>query len=182
VLSYDNYFNNLNYYLNKTNGELIIILDPGYFLKHSDAISKIINYFNEADLDFAYCDMVFVDNFKNEVSIIFGICNNFIFLNSWIPPFSVIFFRKRVLNKLLMFDNKYNFINSFDFIFNIFNISKFKVLYIPDQLIMRSVALSSKNKFIKICRISNVLKIIFKYKITRKEILFKLFTNRFKVP
>ena len=81
-----------------------------------------------------------------------------------------------------MFDNKYNFINSFDFIFNIFNISKFKVLYIPDQLIMRSVALSSKNKFIKICRISNVLKIIFKYKITRKEILFKLFTNRFKVP
>ena len=81
VLSYDNYFNNLNYCLNNTNGELIILLDPGYFLKHSDAISKIINYFNEADLDFAYCDMVSVDNFKNEVSIIFGICNNFIFLN-----------------------------------------------------------------------------------------------------
>ena len=177
--NYFNYFNYLNYCLNKANGDIILILDPGYYFKNVDAISTIINFFNEPDLDFSYCDMVCVDDLKNEEPIIFGICNNFISLNSWAPPLSVIFFRNTVLNKLFNFNNKYNFTNVLDLLFIIFNISKYKVLYIPDQIIKKRTSLNSNNKLIKNYRMLNFLKNIIKYKIGRK-ILYKLFSNRFE--
>jgi glycosyltransferase len=123
-------------------GDIIGFLNADDFYASSDVISKVLNIFEDQNVDSCYGDLIYVDPADTDRVVRYwkaGPYNYRRFYWGWMPPHPTFFVRKRVFDKYGYFDLSLGSAADYELMLRFLLRHKVSTSYIPEVLVKMRV-------------------------------------------
>ena len=160
-------YNCLNFGIKKARGEVIFILHSDDLLANNFVFSKVKDSIKK--VDFLFSNIHITD--RNNTKSIFRKWKSSEINKGWspsnLPAHTSLFIKKKIINKIGLYNEKFKISSDFDYMIRLFKIKNIKYKFLDETLIlMRSGGISSsfKNLPTRFLEDLKILKIYFKRK------------------
>ncbi len=176
-----NFFGDLRDGIEVAEGDIICILNPGCVFNDEKVVGDIVNFFTGANIDIAYGDYISITNGIRKYEVL-GIYNPGSFMDGWHPSLSGTFFKNSVLKKNINIISSNKWACDYEILFNIFELAKHRILYVPRPLIICKAGSGIRSIKIKIFRFFEILLIVKRSAICNLSQYLKFVLSIFKNP
>ncbi len=125
----------LNKALSLATGDVVGFLHADDYFYSENVIEKIAEAFADQTIVATYSDLIYVGREKNKQIIRYWRSNSYndrLLYRGWMPPHPTVFFLRKVINKIGLFNEKYRIAADYDFIIRLFmHYPANAFLYIP---------------------------------------------------
>ena len=155
----------LNKGINMSSGDIIGVLHSDDVFKDSNVIMKVVNEFKKYDFDLLYGDLNYISKSKNKRILRKWKANNFSIKKikfGWMPPHTSTFIKKKLFNKVGLYDEQYQISADYDLLTRILTKYKISVGYLQKVLVLMRVGGKSnrsiRNIYQKMVEDYNIIK------------------------
>ena len=142
-------YDGLNKGFKLAKGDVVGLFHSDDLYANHNVLKRISQIFLDPDVDIVYGDLVYVakDNPKKVIrKWKAGRFNLDKLKSGWMPPHPTFFIRRRLLNKIRLFDTRYKIAADYDFMLRALTQKNIKVVYLPEVLIkMRMGGMSNRS-------------------------------------
>ena len=141
----------MNKGIRKANGTLIGILNSDDYYTHDRVLERMINRIQEADADSVYADLQYVSS-KDENQVVrnwrSGDFHPRKFLYGWMPPHPTFFVKKKIYNKLGLFDAGFDISGDYELMLRFLYRHRISTAYLPETVVHMRTGGNSNNGLI----------------------------------
>ena len=155
----------LNKGINMSSGDIIGVLHSDDVFKDSNVIMKVVNEFKKYDFDLLYGDLNYISKSKNKRILRKWKANNYSIKKikfGWMPPHTSTFIKKKLFNKVGLYDEQYQISADYDLLTRILTKYKISVGYLQKVLVLMRVGGKSnrsiRNIYQKMVEDYNIIK------------------------
>ena len=128
----------LNKAISEATGDVIGLVHSDDFLAHSDVIARVVNAFNNANLDAVYGDLDYVSS-KDPAKVVrswrSAPFEPSMLAKGWMPPHPSLFLKREIFELLGAYDTSYRIAADYDAILRYFSSERFRTRHIPDVFV-----------------------------------------------
>ena len=132
----------LNKGIIRTTGEVVGLVHADDYLAHEDVLASIAAAFQDPAVEAAYGDLHYVR--KSDTSRVIrrwisGPYTSERLRRGWMPPHPTLYLRRKVFDRIGLYDTNFRIAADYDFILRYFSQAKAKPVYIPEVLVKMQV-------------------------------------------
>jgi len=142
-------YDGLNKGFKLAKGDVFGLFHSDDLYANHNVLKKVSQIFSDSDADIVYGDLVYVakDNPKKIIrkwkAGLFNLDN---LKSGWMPPHPTFFIKRKLLNKIGLFDTRYKIAADYDFMLRALTKKNIKVVYLPEVVIkMRIGGMSNRS-------------------------------------
>ena len=140
-------YDGLNKGIKLATGEIIEILNADDFYPSNDVLAKVIDAFEDTDIEACYGDLVYVDSMDIKKVVRYWRAGDYDqqkFLHGWMPPHPTLFIRRSIYERYGVFNLELGTAADYELILRFLLKQKIRAVYIPEVLVhMRTGGMSN---------------------------------------
>lgn len=141
----------LNKGISLSTGDIVGFLHSDDLLANESTITKVVEVFEDNDIDVVYGDLVYVNKDDTDKVIRYWKANDFNLdklKRGWMPPHPTLYLRRSVYEKIGNFNTQYRIAADYDFMLRVLSDRELKIHYIPEVLVKMRVG-GASNRSLK---------------------------------